>query len=283
MYDRFKKLIRKASNQSAMAMKHPDEKNIHDLRVSIKRLKAFYRLLLSVDSDFPYRLYMAPWKASYEQFGHIRNQQVVLKLSKSCAKGLNIPYKSELPPGNQANKIEFHKIKKSLITESQSAVKDSLRKLSWSRAEKYLRCQFHKIDKMLHHENIEKKERIHDLRKALKDFNYNLRFLSEINTDNYDKKSLAWMKNIMEVIGKWLDLNMALKALKYNHIKHDIGESEKYLKLIRNEFKTERENLAILIMQMWETGKILLVKEEPMKGIKIPLPKTVRQLAVDFQ
>jgi len=274
IYKYYKKLLKKAEKELQKVVLNPDEKNLHKLRISIKQLRAFYRFVFAIDKSFPYKYCMAPWKSLYAYFGAIRNSQVVLKRAKHFCGELKIPFN----PENYSDEIsdrEPDKIRNKFKKESIAAVKKSLQKLTTISAERYMNQQFNKIIKLLHHQDMEKKGRLHELRKALKDFSFNLIFLTAINPAFKDKKTLEWMKNIMAAIGKWLDLNMILKYINQNQKQSDRNSPENNGNLIKNEILTKRENIVTTILQMCENGKILLDKEDVQKGINQTIPKKI--------
>ena len=249
IYEYYNKLVYRARRQAETAIYKPGERNLHDLRVGIKRLRAFYRFIKSIDKSFRYKSLLEPWKTLFIQFGQIRNTQVLNKIAKRWAKKLHFEINLEGLQSSETCAIFQNKIDTGFIKESKREVKYALHGLCKNKAKKYLHKQLSKVEGILMLTEVERYEQLHDLRKLLKDLNYNLFFLRGLNKKIEDESVTIWMENMMDALGKWLDINMLLKALENENRSGFLLDHNSRLKL-KKALLSYNEKLRTRIMSM---------------------------------
>jgi CHAD domain-containing protein len=252
LYKHFKAILKKARKNAKTALEKPGEEDLHQLRLSLKRLRAFYRFLESADKDFIYKAYFKPWKKYFKYYGDIRNRQVMEKLAKEKIDnlGLHIQVKPHAIKGSAPAPV-----KKKFIKKFRKVIKSTLAGLHKKQLKKYLLHELFRINGILKLTDAERYKQLHNLRKILKDLYYNKEFLNGY----IDRMSFtAWLEEIMKYLGEWLDTSMLIQNLESGNelvfTAHDQAETE----LLKNELASADEKQRIIIMAMCNRGQLLI-------------------------
>ena len=74
------KLVTDTNRQLRILLESPDEAAVHDFRVGIKRLRAFYEFLDRVDEKLSAKKLLQPYRAMFKKLGRIRDAHIAIGL-----------------------------------------------------------------------------------------------------------------------------------------------------------------------------------------------------------
>lgn len=266
LHKHFKTIISQAKKNAKIARGKPGEEDLHQLRLSLKRLRAFYRFLESVDCEFIYKPYFKAWKKYFKYYGERRNQQVMEKLAKDKidALGLHIYIKSVAAKGAAPDRI-----RKKMIRNSAKAVKTALDDLKKKDLRKYLQHELYRIESILKQTDANRCKQLHDLRKILKDMHYNMEFLREYDKTIGRKSFSAWLEEMMKYLGEWLDTGMLMHSLEVQDSMKFTAHDQAEMERLKDCLATACEKQRTVIMAMCNRGQILI--EPGLKKITLPI------------
>ena len=193
--------------------------DLHQLRVTIKKIRAVLLMLRKLRSDFDYDKNFAPYKKIFKQVGPIREEflqhnrikkDTTNKLEKDSHRVLIIKLHKELK-GAQSKHLKN-------IALVSPAILDSLRKLEQKEVYPYCRKILKRLKNKWDRLNTEKN--FHQFRKHLKQFLYCSRLLSEkdkaklISQKNYDR-----INELQELLGTWHDDILLLHNIEKDGLK----------------------------------------------------------------
>jgi CHAD domain-containing protein len=264
LYRHFKIIIRQAKKKAKTALGTPEEEDLHQLRLSLKRLRAFYRFLELTNDEFIYKPYFKAWKKYFKHYGIIRNQQVMEKLAKEKISdlGLHIQVKSVPVKGSAPAQI-----KKKLINKSRKKVKVITADLHKKHLKKYLHHELFRIESILKQTDAERYKQLHELRKILKDMHYNKEFLKGYNKTIDRKSFAAWMEEMMQYLGEWLDTGMLIQNLNEQDNLKFSAHNDTEIELLKDDLVSAYVKQRVVIMAMCNRGQLLI--EPDMKAISI--------------
>lgn len=196
-----------------MVYKDPEnEEAIHDLRISIKRIKAFLKFVEKIDNQFEFKKMYQPWRDLFKDVGQYRDNQVLLnKLFEKSENAIEIKLQCD-PLDIKPLKINFsHDFLKNV----KKVIKHSLMSAGTTSTFKaYLENRIGTISYLLNLSDPERELKLHVLRKLLKELNYNLKFLRELQEMKFKGQKLdAWLDKMMDLLGNWHDNKLAISAL----------------------------------------------------------------------
>ncbi len=227
-----------------------DIEDIHQLRVNMKKLRAYFRFLeFTSNKAFRYKESNKLLKKCFRLAGNIRERQINLELLKSYElpdeaylqyeKFANLKDKKEKEKLDKAfgalNKAEFEKIGHSF--RSFFIKKDLNEKLELS--QNFIGLQIEKIKNILeHHEEAEK---VHRIRIHLKTIKPLLFTLSAIPESKFEEAHYLSLKSTEDAIGAWHDHVVLVTSLKqslsYNMHKQNHTELDKVKRILEIESK----------------------------------------------
>jgi CHAD domain-containing protein len=244
------------------------EKAIHDLRVSIKRIRALFRLVerfnpKQFDSGENFRRF----KQIFRPAGVLRDWQVQDKLLRHYAQSLNLKLNDYFEFLAKAQSKAQKQFQKSLLdfdtdklTKNTKRLNESLARL----ADQHIRP---KTVDLLNQQfalaqelslNLEEEENLHEIRKITKAAFYKLNLVFKERANS--PKPFQALKDLEEMIGDWHDRQVLLQRLR-RFVKGEQGETlTEYQKLI---LQLESENLAVfkqipaLVKKELQVGRIL--------------------------
>lgn len=242
--------ITKKINSLEVLLSIPSEEftpdNFHALRVDIKKLRAYTHLFESCVKKFNRDTFIKPYKKVFAHAGAIREIQIELKIIekleaqdgiekyiKGLYKKLNKLHKT-FDPIYYHDKIEDKKKKiKPFLSSKQQLCSTSV--------ESYFEKKWKEIDKIIRKENP-KKSQLHDLRKKLKEFFYNLKILESENKIHEE------ISKFMDYLGEWHDYDVLLENIEIV-LKKDKTE-KKGMKAYRDKILMEERKLYQKIKQI---------------------------------
>lgn len=237
--------------------KHFREKEVHDFRLRIKRLRAFISLL---NYDRHHRLkFPKKLKALYDCAGAVRNLQLQQKRvlhasgnAKEIATGsyLKLLTAEEAQWRTKTLQINGHvKRLRKILHVPESVQKGTARK--------FLQAEAAKLWNLLLAHEITDKD-LHHLRKFLKGILYNWQYAGE-QAGLYLPLCWRYKKDIRaftEVLGQFHDLGMALQFLEAKIVEITALDELQLLQQIECEWRRERDGLRQTILTTLETINI---------------------------
>ncbi len=243
---RLKKIV-SLSKKSASGFGQDD---IHDFRVSVKKLRAFLRLLNTEWGDPPVLKIPKPLRKFYHRAGDVRNLQVQIETIKSLGRGKPIAGYLEL----LQQELEESKRQMDASLPSSTRLDYEEKKLDHDlppKLNKKIISDFvlQKKGAILNILNEEKTdENLHELRKILKDLMYNEKWIEGIATlDTFPITSD--LKTMTDLLGDHQDLFMHLHYLQPAYLDKLEEPEKKTLTAIGELLKKRKRILRRRILQ----------------------------------
>lgn len=247
---KFKKIISIFTKKLDEYIKDPNENNIHDIRIAIRRIESAYRILPKKNrKNKDVKNYVEQAKTLFRINTQIRDFDIICaKLEKKhmaqfsqVIDSINNKRKDQLNAGHrlalQLRDISPPKLKERDITESK------LRK-RFQKITSELIVEIHRSIPLVLGDD-KKIEEIHKLRKNFKKLRYSI----ELTSDKIDSlKSIKSLKKIQDELGSIHDSDIFLDYLRGVEGPHELAETireeilerrEKYQRFVR-VFKDER-------------------------------------------
>lgn len=227
-----------------------DMEDIHQLRVNMKKLRAYFRFLeFATNKVFRYKDSNKLLRKSFRLAGNIRERQINLELLKNYElsdkvylqyeKFANLNDKKEKEKLDKAidalNMAEFEKIRHSF--HSFFTKKNLNEKVELS--QNFIGLQIEKIRDILgHHEEAEK---VHRIRIHLKTIKPLLFILSGVPESKFGEVHYQSLKNTEDAIGAWHDRVVLITSLNQSlsdiQPKQNLTELEKVRNILEHESK----------------------------------------------
>lgn len=228
--------------------------DLHELRVSFKKFRAFTRLLFTNTQDYRFK-FSKKIKLLYRTGGCIRDYQLQQARIKKLSNMHDRPHayisflkKSIHSFQNRFAGIEYKKAvskNKKRLTESLPAV------ISPELFELFFKQQWNLIQAIVKQQSFTD-EHLHSIRKYLKDIHYNQELYSGLFTKTvglvFPVKDIQQVKMLLDLLGDHQDLRRALDLLNARMLKRfDIVEQKKLagIKLLLAAEKLELKKQAV--------------------------------------
>jgi len=236
-------------------LENKNEVGIHKLRIEIKKIKAFYRLIESIDPGFESKKRFRQFNYIAKASNDIRDLQVIL-----CLPEINDAKKGEffLYLIKQRNKSlkNFNKALKNwdtnILKKTEAKVKVKIKAFGDVKIKNEINkvlAESRENMKLFSEGNEQKKvHSLHSLRKLIKEQEHNLKLFSKM-ADKPSVKALKKLDSLQNAIGQW----------------HD---SQKTLELIDN-FMKKKKSPDLMISQLREKiGATIAVQLEKIKALQ---------------
>lgn len=105
-------LVREANRQLRAIFDSADETAVHDFRVAVKRLTAFYRFLRQVEERLPVKRWLQPCRALFKRGGEIRNAQIAIGLIDEADDISSVTRRSLLRPLQGAIRRDYRRFQR---------------------------------------------------------------------------------------------------------------------------------------------------------------------------
>jgi CHAD domain-containing protein len=238
------KILKQFDERFEDARKDPeDRKAIHDLRTSIKRIKAFLKLAGRINDHFNTKKFYAPWRNLFKAAGQYRTPQVLKdKARKTLAHAGSSVVVSSLCEFPEIKKFK-KRLNNKLYERDKNKISESLEEISLKKSlKKYLDDRKNKIQTLINSDTKDRNARLHILRKLLKELSYNLKCLKGYKSLKIPSKALdTWLNTLMDLLGDWHDVKALLSEL---------GKKEPRIKIEKGNIKLieglNREKTALL-------------------------------------
>lgn len=200
-------------------LKNKTNTGIHDLRVQIKKLKAFYLLTEALFPSFKSKKHFRPFKKLAKISTQVRDLEAQLALPEIIAIKENSFYSFIKKNEKKGLKI-FHKELKNwdinILKAASAKVKKEMKHAGDARIRKKiyqkLKENKEKIRRFSQANELKMIHSLHDLRKLAKEQEYNLVLYSRITGTETDKE-LKRLDSLQEAIGKWHDREITLELI----------------------------------------------------------------------
>ncbi len=193
---------------------------VHDLRVNMKKQMAFYRFLEAVEPAFSAKEAKTAFGELYALAGKVRDLQVERSLLRQRVR-LGALFASWLKQREESYKTLLRDYEKELtlapIRQLERTVEATFQPLSpglvLDRYEGFLKSLLQEIRKTL--EGDGNADRLHYLRKRVKDLFFNLRMFELLFPGNpLPKKTMKALDKFQTLLGNWHDLDFIRELLK---------------------------------------------------------------------
>ena len=254
-----------------LAQEHNDPDGVHDLRVDLKRMKAFFALVESINHEFKAKKEFRNFKKIAQNTGRLRDVQVQRELVENIngSLGLGIEdYKAYLIEKECGYSAAFQKfaLKNPLqnLKKSEKIIKKTLKEISPVRAEARVQGRFYNMRNnlvFLHSEDKLKDDILHEVRKLSKETHYVLEIIQSCFRIFRDSKGfLKKLIKVHKLLGAWHDYDVCLRYLNnfQKDCKVDFSQApySVLVKHIHDQKTTLRENILSAFEDFSQTAAV---------------------------
>ena len=216
-----------------------DDNAIHDMRVSIKHLRAYVRLLGPLANHATNQPLLLFYKKIFKPAGQLREIQVNYSLCKKENAKILYPYtiflKKRLRKKSLDYQLVIEKTSLDALKKAQETINDLIKicpdVLFYRAATGYIKVNQKRIKKLLHQKSF-KAEDLHTIRKLLKENKTYSQLQAHIIPSKKTKKLLKSIKKQEEAIGDWHDWDILCQNILY-FIQKRKTPSKKLLKWLK--------------------------------------------------
>lgn len=228
---------------------------VHDLRVALKRLKAFYNLVGAVGESFNAKKRFRPFKAIARNTGELRDAHVQLELLDETSKALKIDalaYRDFLS-AIESEKFEHFTVfaetnPLETIVESGALIAEALEKTGIVRAETMAQGRFYNLrNNVVIAGGDEKKSEtaLHTVRILAKETHYTFEILQQcFGMFNERADFIAEIKKVHQTLGKWHDYEVFLGHLDDFFRQNGHNPADEPYKTLISHVRKEKGKLA---------------------------------------
>ena len=238
-FKRLKKYIRQVE-------KNFNEETIHLFRVEVKKIRAFLRML-RLDATRPGELkFPHKFKKMYSLTGKIRDRQLYLKYLKENKLQHEITAAENEIEDLKKKKDEFLS-KKELEEIEERFIENAPEKIDNELIKKFFLQKLDAIREIIAEQNY-KDDRLHNIRKCLKDLIYIIRvFRNDLKIPSlflfWNKTELKNAEDLAHTLGLFNDACVALSFVKISDIKKENKDKQEKLLIIRRKWLSEKRRL----------------------------------------
>lgn len=251
-------------NQFYIAAKTYNPDAIHDLRVEIKQLRAYFQLIEWINPSFSYKDNFRYIKKLFKSAGTVRDLQVQAELTSEWQTRLNVnldDYSKLLEQREIAAKLDFARFCKRYKLKNLKSKRKNLEQalenisLGFAKIRANDRVQF-QIREMITFGHMAPKsdEPLHKIRALAKQARYTFNILEKcsLRTD-FPKTITDELKNIHHALGEWHDHELALEFL--DNFKNNFSRyspiDEKQFSALKRTIGKEKESLRSEFSKLW--------------------------------
>jgi CHAD domain-containing protein len=221
------------------------KKEVHEIRVAIKKLNSMFKLLEFVASlQFDRKSYSDEYRKVYKKLGKLRELQVTndylekYKLPKGLAKLCDSYYKYCEKKARQKLSKTHELFNREKFKSSVKAVNNFINELDEPRilkkANEFILLETNEIKKLLQEKDTP--ENIHQIRKHVKSVNYNMTFLNNVRPLVKYEKLVSELGKTSALLGLWHDriiLSLFISDFMEEHKK----SPDEYLRFLKKVMK----------------------------------------------
>jgi CHAD domain-containing protein len=229
MYDKkllgyYKNKLTNVNRNFILALEQNDSEALHDLRVDLKYLKAFFRLVESINHDFNAKKGFKSFRSIARNTGSLRDVQVQTKLNTAIADELDIDIRNYLRYFEEQEIKErniFHRFSQDnpleKLKKNTKKIKKALDVIPPVRAETRVQGRFYNLRNnlvFLHAEDALQDEILHEVRKLSKETHYTLEIIQEcFGLFGDGKDFIRKIKKLHKALGNWHDFDVSLSYI----------------------------------------------------------------------
>lgn len=248
----YKSLCEKIENSFLVSVKYYSSEGIHDLRVEVKRLKAFFNLIEGINPNFNSKKNFQKTRKLFKTWGKLRDihvQQILVKewttrLNGEVSEYYNFLKQKELRARNpflaSGKKFNLKNLRK-----KEKKIERTLKDIPADYAQLKAEERANSLVAQLIGFGTDQKpneEELHQIRILLKETRYTLEILQKCFPDlGFGEELIERLKGLHQILGKWHDDEMALQFLEtfksgYKDPQFFSGHSyDKFLKNLQEE------------------------------------------------
>ncbi len=273
MLDYFQSKLKEIKYNYILALEKNDQDGIHDLRVDLKRLRAFFNLVESISGEFNSRKNFRDFRKIAKNTSVLRDSQVQQKNAEKMKNTLNLDITDYLTflKKMEAEGIEtflnFAKtnpVKK--LKKSKKIINEALKAITTVCAVTKVQGRIYNLRNeliLLSSENDLKEEILHKVRIRSKETHYTFDIIQQCfhlfeDHDDFKKE----IKKVHQILGKWHDydvsviyLNNFLQGYSNNSSSETYTQLKKY---IQKEKETLRKNCRTALNEFGEKAAAFL-------------------------
>ena len=221
----FQSRLKNVRYNYVLALEKNDPDGIHDLRVEMKRVKAYFNLVESINDAFTAEKNFRIFRKIARSASGIRDTQVQQKLLEEIKNSLNLPYddyeKYLKKKESESREIFINYSQKQPVKklkESSRVISKTLKPIKPVWAETKVQGRFYNLKNNLIFLCRERKLRdaiLHKVRILSKETHYTLDIIHKCFPHVEDGEDLIEkIKKVHQVLGKWHDYDVALGYLR---------------------------------------------------------------------
>lgn len=253
--DYFQLKLKDIKRNYTLALEKNDPDGVHDLRVDLKRTKAFFNLVESINRDFKARKNFRDFRAIAKSTSGLRDVQVQLNLVKKMGKTQNLDvnaYVTFMKKMETDNYRSFRSFSKTnpleKLKKSRKTISQALKVTSPVRAKTRAQGRFFNLRNnliLLSSENDLREDILHEVRILSKETHYTLEIIHRCFQIWKDRKIfIKEIARVHKILGDWHDLDVGIMKLN-DFVKDKVNDipAEPY-KLLVSHMSDEKEKLS---------------------------------------
>jgi len=255
MMDYYQSKMKDIKRNYALAVEKNDYDGVHDMRVDLKRMKAFFNLVESINRDFKAKKNFAAFKKIAKSTGGLRDAQVQMKRVKKIMKSLDLDvgaYLSYLKKTEADNYKSFRVFSKTdpigKLKESRKIISQSLKVMSPVRAETKARGRFFNLRNnliLLSSESDLEDDILHKVRILSKEAHFTIEIIHWCFHIWKDRK--VFINEIVKahkLLGDWHDLDVGIMMLNDFTEHLDESNSMEPFNLLASNMSEKKEKMS---------------------------------------
>ncbi len=254
MPDYFQLKLKEMKSNYTLALKEKDIDGVHDLRVALKRMRAFFNLVEAVNGEFKANKNFRNYKKISGNTGGLRDSQVQRKLLDDMNKILKLDvngYENFLKKKEDESFERFLSFSQKEPLErlkgSKKIITKALKNITGVHSETKAQGRLYNLKNnliLISSESDLKEEQLHRIRILSKETHYTFEIIQQCFHIYVDRKDfIKEIKKVHQILGKWHDYDICLLYL--NDFLQSCGinpSAEPYSQLARH-LREEKKNL----------------------------------------
>ena len=252
--DYYQSKMKEIKRNYALAVEKNDYDGVHDLRVDLKRMKAFFNLVESINRDFKAKKNFAAFKKIAKSICGLRDAQVQMKLVKRIMKTFDLDvgaYISYLKKTEADNYKSFRVFSKTdpigKLKENRKIILQSLKVMSPVRAETKARGRFINLRNnliLLNSERDLREDMLHKVRILSKETHFTIEIIHRCFHIWKDRNIfISEIEKVHKLLGDWHDLDVGIKNLNDFTAHMDENISVEPYNLLASHMSEEKEKM----------------------------------------
>jgi CHAD domain-containing protein len=262
------------------AIKHFEIEGVHDLRVDIKRLRAYFKLIEAINPVFQAKPHLRRIRRLFKNAGPLRDVQVQQQVVQNWSQELNLElseYYNYLKEKEFKARKDFyvssHKFSFDIFKSNWAKIRHSLMYISPEYIQFKAEGRFNKlVEDVISYKNKQDfvEDDYHDIRILSKEARYTLEIIQNCYPaqDHWEQLNNS-LRTLHQALGKWHDADIALMFLDgfmLEYTQPSFFNKESYLQYIK-ALQTQKQKMLGLFEKNWK-GFIALINSETIPTTK---------------